>query len=214
MCSTAIAPTFHTLPTTPAYPVHRQSYPISLPSITHSRLPSRQQVANEAALQESRLRTPTRETMSAAYQPPQLSAYDNHALLPYSSGLGHGSRSKASAMSTETTRVAAQYSRYATNSGQPQYQARNTPTITSQPGSASRQATHPSTPTGKNTIRHHEEGKAPRRDSSTLVLHSLQIPSCISAKGGNLADFAAQVRVSGSQVHAIRNYFDFFLWCC
>jgi hypothetical protein len=26
-----------------------------------------------------------------------------------------------------------------------------------------------------------------------MVLHSLQIPTCISPKGGNLADFTAQV---------------------
>lgn len=32
------------------------------------------------------------------------------------------------------------------------------------------------------------------RSADTLVYHSLQIPKCISSRGGNLAEFAAQVR--------------------
>lgn len=37
------------------------------------------------------------------------------------------------------------------------------------------------------------DASAIRRGSETLIYHSLQIPKCISPKGGNLAEFAAQV---------------------
>lgn len=37
-----------------------------------------------------------------------------------------------------------------------------------------------------------------KKDADTLIYHSLQIPKCISPNGGNLPDFAAQVRKTPS----------------
>lgn len=54
---------------------------------------------------------------------------------------------------------------------------------------ASRQATRTSTPTSTCSA----SGASTSGDSQSMVMHSLQLPSRISPKGGNLADFAAQV---------------------
>lgn len=56
----------------------------------------------------------------------------------------------------------------------------------------SRQPTRPSTPNSARS----SQTAATTGDSQSMVLHSMQIPACISPKGGNLADFAAQVKFS------------------
>lgn len=50
------------------------------------------------------------------------------------------------------------------------------------------QVTRPSTPPASTST-------VTRDDAESLVYHSLTIPKCISPSGGNLADFAAQVRM-------------------
>ncbi|KAK3937988.1 hypothetical protein QBC46DRAFT_266328 [Diplogelasinospora grovesii] len=56
----------------------------------------------------------------------------------------------------------------------------------------SRQSTRPSTPTSAGTIGANPEEGLSTRDSA-MVLHNLNIPRCISPRGGNLADFTAQI---------------------
>lgn len=58
---------------------------------------------------------------------------------------------------------------------------------------ASRQPTRTSTPTSTRSSQPASVTSA-NGDSQSMVMHSLQLPSRINAKGGNLADFAAQVR--------------------
>ncbi|KAI1868344.1 hypothetical protein JX265_007167 [Neoarthrinium moseri] len=85
---------------------------------------------------------------------------------------------------------------------QPQYQpqplpqlhhASNLAPVSSHPHSgASRHSTRPSTPSSTTTSHSqaHFEGTVSRKDSS-MVMHSLKLPSCISPNGGNLDEFAA-----------------------
>jgi hypothetical protein len=63
-----------------------------------------------------------------------------------------------------------------------------------QTSSASRLPTGPSTPASGSIASVQIEGSTSRRGSETLIYHSMQIPKCIAPAGGNLADFAAQVR--------------------
>ncbi|KAH7361487.1 cyclin-domain-containing protein [Plectosphaerella cucumerina] len=58
----------------------------------------------------------------------------------------------------------------------------------------SRYSTKPTTPAGETSIAAGEDAAtASRRSSQTLIHHSLQIPTRINPKGGNLADFSAQI---------------------
>ncbi|KAK1597078.1 cyclin [Colletotrichum navitas] len=130
--------------------------------------------------------------MSATYHAPHLVAYDSHVLPSYPSAVAQARGPKA--VMAEAARAAPQYSRYTqpTNSySQTQQSVTNPASGTSQYSTTSRHSTRPSTPTsgaiGKS------DGTVSRKGSSALVLHSLSIPSCINPKGGNLADFAAQI---------------------
>ncbi|GKT49774.1 meiotically up-regulated gene 80 protein [Colletotrichum spaethianum] len=121
--------------------------------------------------------------MSATYHAPQLVAYDSHVLPSYPSAVAQARGPKA--VMADSAR-APQYSRYS----QPTT-SYSQPSSRHQYSTTSRHSTRPSTPTsgaiGKS------DGTASRKGSSALVLHSLSIPSCINPKGGNLADFAAQI---------------------
>lgn len=61
----------------------------------------------------------------------------------------------------------------------------------------SRPSTRPSTP---NSTHSSQTTGTMTSGDETLVKHSLQIPARISSKGGNLADFTAQVRTSSRQI--------------
>lgn len=76
-----------------------------------------------------------------------------------------------------------------------QYQPPHVPLQSKQASSntVSRQTTRPSTPNST----HSSQAASVTTlgaDAQSMVLHSMQIPKCISPKAGNLADFAAQVR--------------------
>ncbi|OHX00997.1 cyclin-related protein [Colletotrichum incanum] len=129
--------------------------------------------------------------MSATYHAPHLVAYDSHVLPSYPSAVAQARGPKV--VTAEAAR-APQYPRYTqptSSYSQPQQPPANPASGTSQYSTTSRHSTRPSTPTsgaiGKS------DGTSSRKDSSALVLHSLSIPSCINPKGGNLADFAAQI---------------------
>lgn len=57
-----------------------------------------------------------------------------------------------------------------------------------------RQTARQSTPNSTHSSHHASGTLSNGGDAQSMVMHSLQIPSRISTKGGNLADFAAQVR--------------------
>ncbi|GKT54306.1 cyclin-related 2 [Colletotrichum tofieldiae] len=129
--------------------------------------------------------------MSATYHAPHLVAYDSHVIPSYPSAVAQARGPKV--VMAEAAR-APQYPRYtqpANSYSQSQQPVANPASGTSQYSSTSRHSTRPSTPTsgaiGKS------DGTTSRKGSSALVLHSLSIPSCINPKGGNLADFAAQI---------------------
>ncbi|KAM3439693.1 hypothetical protein NHJ13734_003574 [Beauveria thailandica] len=145
----------------------------------------------------SRVRSrPLADNMSATYQS-SFSAYD-HAAHNYPAAVAQPSRPKAMAADPRSL----QYLRYPPQPGQqpvqqqalsqPQHALRHdVPTRSQQPPRDSRYLTRPPTPTSETTMPVQESRS--RRNSDTLIFHSLQIPKCISPAGGNLADFAAQM---------------------
>ncbi|KAL0931480.1 cyclin-related 2 [Colletotrichum truncatum] len=128
--------------------------------------------------------------MSATYHAPHLVAYDSHVLPSYPSAVAQARGPKA--VVAEAAR-APQYPRYpqSTNTYPQAPPVANPASATSQYSTTSKHSTRPSTPSSGAVNR--TDGTSSRRGSSALVLHSLHIPSCINPKGGNLADFAAQI---------------------
>ncbi|WDK14920.1 cyclin [Colletotrichum graminicola] len=194
MCSTAAPLPYYNLPLSPALPAtcRQSSSQHTLHQAAHGQKQSRFDQGARAALYQGGLHTPPTEAMSATYHAPHLVAYDSHVLPSYPSAVAQARGPKA--VMAEAARAAPQYPRYTqpTNSySQPQQPVTNPASGTSQYSTTSRHSTRPSTPTsgaiGKS------DGSVSRKGSSALVLHSLSIPSCINPKGGNLADFAAQI---------------------
>lgn len=148
------------------------------------------------------------DDMSATYPPSYV--YDNHAAHNYSASLGQPAGPRAQPNShvqahhqapAVTDSRSLQYLRYPLQPVQQPVQ----PVVHSQAQIRSAESTdashpvlkdarsnaRPPTPTSDATMT--TQSTRSRRDSDTLVYHSLQIPKCISPAGGNLADFAAQV---------------------
>lgn len=187
MPSTATPSYLHLPPLAPSYksacvPV----YPLRQPEKVHYHYG-----ANETTPQ-SGLRTPPAESMGTTYQVPSLgSCGDHHAHhhAPYVSALASSDRQRKAFSD-------AVYEPTPTHS-MPNYQQQvsTQPRATQPPPSSvlpsnSRHSTTPSTPLS-GPMAAADEATASR--DATMVLHSLRIPACISPKGGNLADFAAQV---------------------
>ncbi|KAI8626063.1 hypothetical protein F5Y19DRAFT_231315 [Xylariaceae sp. FL1651] len=178
----------------PPSPSNLSTYPQrSIPPPLNLRKLQGRSVAEETALYSGGLRTPPAENdMSAAYHNPVVAAntYDNHVALARHPNAILPSRVNGNALYDAALNP---YSRPHSHS-QPPSQLHNVHTVASQPGSgASRHSTRPSTPTPTSSRSSHSgEGTVSRRDS-TMVMHSLQLPQCISPDGGNLDDFAAQM---------------------
>lgn len=87
------------------------------------------------------------------------------------------------------------YSAQNSSQSRQQYQQQQIPLQTRQASSStiSRQPTRPSTPNSGHSSQTAGSGGTLTGDAQSMVLHSMQIPARISPKGGNLADFAAQV---------------------
>lgn len=137
------------------------------------------------------LRTPPADDMGTTYQMPNLASCGNHrayhSSVPISS-LSSGDRPKASlhhVVVCEQPRYLAHCQQQQPIAGQSRTSAVSS---TSQPPT-SRHSTRPSTPYSEQ-ITTTDQATAAR--DATMVLHSLQIPPCISPKGGDFADFAAQ----------------------
>lgn len=153
----------------------------------------------------SGLRTPPVDDMSTAYQPP-MAAYGSHGLHSYSQSLA-ASRPRAVVneprASQNYRQAQPQHHSQPQQQAYPQQvqpvvatQARNIPvSIPTQAFPGSNHNTRPSTPSSEAVAPPTSKGgTVSRRGSDSLVFHSLQIPKCISPNGGNLAEFAAQVR--------------------
>lgn len=138
--------------------------------------------------------------MSATYQP-SYAAYDSHAAHNYAAAAAQQNRAKPAVADSRNL----QYLRYPLQPVQQPVQQQtlalpqqaslyDAPNATQQIQKDSRYSARPPTPTSDTTMPSQESRS--RRNSDTLIFHSLQIPKCISPAGGNLADFAAQVRFS------------------
>lgn len=142
---------------------------------------------------ESGLRTPPSDGMSTTYHPAMASAYDANTVSAYSSTIAHSGRSKVAMVDGNS----AQYPRYVqqqhpAHANQQRYSSNSVP---SHVPVASAQPTRPVTPKNEHMMPQKEKTKSSGA-AETLVYHSLQLPRCINMNGGNLAEFAAQVRLS------------------
>ncbi|EGX89807.1 mucin [Cordyceps militaris CM01] len=128
--------------------------------------------------------------MSATYQP-SYAAYDSHATHNYTAASAQSNRPKVRVADSQNL----QYLRYPPQPvQQPVHQQALQYDIPSTSHQVQRDSDHlarPPTPTSEATMPSQESQS--RRNSDTLIFHSLQIPKCISPAGGNLADFAAQM---------------------
>lgn len=204
MYSTAASSAQHILPPSPAQPPCGRKRPdlLTLPRF-HLACP------RQTASHQGGLRTPPTEDMGTTYQPPNLASYESShrsGLPGYASAMAQADRKRNALSEAQAALAAATYSRPHLVSGQPLsaqiHQPHNrlvlSSSTSSQPlQSSSRHSTRPSTPNSVVTLASQQEEGTSRRDSA-MVLHSLEIPACISPKGGNLADFAAQVSVPGA----------------
>ncbi|TPX13034.1 uncharacterized protein E0L32_006460 [Thyridium curvatum] len=145
----------------------------------------------------SGLRTPPPDEMTTTYQAPNLDPYDTHhhaTLSQYASALAQADRTRVALSDAQAAMSA--YNRYPQSKPQlPQPNPRailasSSATTASQP--SSRHPTRPSTPISNPPMSSLSDSGISRRDSA-MVMHSLEIPRCISPKGGSLANFAAQL---------------------
>ncbi len=141
--------------------------------------------------------------MGTTYQLPNLASYETHPLHHHSSF----APSMAQQDRTRSTAVDSVYnsaSRYPSETQQLSLPHPRTSTTTFAPAAphsarsvSSRHSADSSTPgsvnamTSGRTLSQADQGLSLR--DSAMVLHNLNIPSCISPKGGNLVEFAAQI---------------------
>lgn len=163
----------------------------------------------------SGLRTPPTDEMGTTYQMPNMASYESNHMhrSAYAPRAAHADRTR-SAMGESMYDTA---TRYSTSQGYPQqppqyqqappqlqsYQQHPPishgrqavlPSIVPQP-STSRPPTRPTTPSSVRSARSLSDASIAARDAG-MVLHNLQIPTCISPAGGDLADFTAQVSMA------------------
>ncbi|KUI58813.1 Meiotically up-regulated gene 80 protein [Cytospora mali] len=138
----------------------------------------------------SSLETQPDYNMSAVYHGPQAVTYDSRVPTREHHALAQIERSRPYETGMET------YQRYPSQSQLQQYQ----PPVPLQARHASssshpvpRQSTRPSTPNSAHSSHAASAANSTNGDIQSMVLHSLQVPACISPKGGNLADFSAQL---------------------
>lgn len=134
--------------------------------------------------------------MSAVYHGPQAVAYDSRAPNREHHALAQTERSRPYTQEAQTGME--NYQRYPPQSQLQRYQppvpsqARHVTNPPSQ--TVARQPNRPSTPNSTHSSHPASAANSTNGDSQSMVLHSLQVPTCISPKGGNLAEFSAQVR--------------------
>ncbi|KAM0280218.1 hypothetical protein ACHAQH_004176 [Verticillium albo-atrum] len=201
MCSTAVS-------TSAFYPISSANYRSNDQSCRQAALRvnnrSDLRYTDQLAIQKRGLQTPPSDNMTTTYQPPIVGPYDNHVLPSYSSALPHV---RGSVPSMNEVARTSQYPRYPQQQQQQQHQqqpaqqqpytyptnlSQNPASGISQYSTTSKHSTRHSTPTAEGSMSS-QNGSTSRRGSQALIHHSLHVPSCINPKGGNLADFAAQI---------------------
>ncbi|KAK6949788.1 hypothetical protein Daesc_008109 [Daldinia eschscholtzii] len=173
-------------------PAHTTAYPLRHTrednSNSHEKLRGHLQLRG-TTFSKGGLRTPPAENnMSTTYHNPVLSnTYNSHvALARQPAGLVQADRTGGmfcDVVSGFPTTHPAPQSQY-----QQHYPSQTM--VSQQSRSSSRPSTRPTTPASTGTLSTHSEGTVSKKDS-TMVTHSLQLPTCISPNGGNLDDFAA-----------------------
>ncbi|KAI1487559.1 hypothetical protein F5X96DRAFT_141242 [Biscogniauxia mediterranea] len=219
MSSAVLPSSFRLLPPSPTYsagyPARYIPPPLNLKKVQETSL------ADGTALYTGGLRTPPAETtMSTAYQHPIMAnTYDSHVALARQPATAMPTSRTAGALRCDATanpfsRTQSQPHHHSHHQHQPTYHqqqqqqththtqtqtqtqtqsAHSTSTLAPQPTSvSSRHSTRPSTPASTGSLSVHSEGTVSKRES-TMVMHSLQLPHCISPRGGSLDDFAAQM---------------------
>jgi hypothetical protein len=127
--------------------------------------------------------------MSTVYQQP-MAAYNSHGMHGYQRGL-----MKAINPDSHLYRQQLQQSQSTQQQPPMNWPPQDGLVPTQQQSGASRHSTRHSTPTNGTAAQNGAKNESSsRRGSDTLIYHSLQIPRRISPEGGDLADFAAQVR--------------------
>lgn len=210
--STAARPIlFPHLPSPASYRRYHQPGP-QIPVHASNHIRKNPALVLEATLSTGGLHTPPAEAnMSTAYHPHTSalsSTYNSHVTLARQPGaLAQPSRVGSALYDAPVHHVARsqpqqqqQYQLEYQSQPQQSHYASNITSANSVPYTdASRHSTRASTPSSTATsVKSHFEGTVSRRDS-TMVMHSLQLPNCISPNGGNLDDFASLVSGSNSQ---------------
>lgn len=180
--------------------LHHHGFRLSPPTPTRCQkrffFPPRQPIDVVAHHANTSLGTQSEYKMSAVYHGPQAVAYGSRVPTREHHGLAQMERSRPYAQEAQTGMES--YQRYPSQSQLQQYQppvplqARHVVNPSSHP--VSRQPTRPSTPNSTHSSHTASAANSTNGDTQSMVLHSLQVPACISPKGGNLADFSAQVR--------------------
>lgn len=144
----------------------------------------------------SGLTTPPFDDMSTTYHQ-SLAAYDSHGANGHSASFAGPGLSKAAMADPRAV--------YNTHQVPPQHvvvppqhsQHRSTtaPSNMNHAVTTSHHVPRPASPRVQASIASNPSSPS-KKDADTLIYHSLQIPKCISPSGGNLPDFAAQVRVT------------------
>lgn len=154
---------------------------------------------DEVSRPTSSLESQLGSKMSAIYHGPQAVTYDSRVPTREHHGLAQMERSRPYAQETQSSME--NYQRYPSQSQLQQYQAPIPPqsrhVVNPPTHSVPRQPTRPSTPNSTHSSHTASAATSTNGDAQSMVLHSLQVPTCISPKGGNLADFSAQVRYLG-----------------
>jgi hypothetical protein len=145
-----------------------------------------------------RLKVQSRADMGTTYPPQHAGAYSDAyyvSLSRYPAAMTEAERQRT-VLSEAQAALTGTGARLPSTQNHAQQQPHDRTSVesslpTQNPPSISERSAHPATPIPQISTTQVDEEMA-RRDS-TMVNHSLEIPACISAKGGDLAELAAQV---------------------
>lgn len=162
-----------------------------LPPFTKKQSKLKHPLPADEATRLSGLRTPPADDMGTTYEAPSLascgSRHAHHSA--FISTLPSNDRPKAT-LNDAIYEPTSKYTLPSQQHAQVFTQSRANAGHPASHASTSRHSTRPSTPQSGPIVS--ADPSTATRDA-TMVLHSLQIPACVSPRGGNLADFAAQV---------------------
>lgn len=143
----------------------------------------------------SGLTTPPFDDMSTTYHQ-SLAAYDNHATNGHSVPFAGPGLSKAAMADPRAVYHTHQVpSQHVVVPQHTHHRSTTAPSNINHIVPTSHHAPRPTSPRGPASTASNPTSPS-KKDADALIYHSLQIPKCISPNGGNLPDFAAQVRMT------------------